>query len=91
MTMQTDVKAAERTTSGSAFGDRTRVKGIIVSFASAGTVVLKDGGTGGTARFSYTAPAVAGTVSITFPGQGILFDTDVFVTLANATATVFYG
>lgn len=89
--MQTDVKAAERTTSGSAFGDATRVKGLVVSFASGGTVVLKDGGTGGTTRFSYTAPAAAGTVNIIFPGQGVRFDTDVYVTLSDATATVFYG
>ena len=91
MAMQTDVKAAERTTSGSAFGGSTRVKGLVVSFATGGTVVLKDGGASGTTRFSYTAPAAAGTTNIVIPGQGIKFDTDVYVTLTDATATVFYG
>lgn len=89
--MQTDVSAAERTTSGSAYGAPTRVKGVVVSFATGGTVELKDGGSSGTSRFKYTAPAAAGTVNIIFPGQGILFSTDVYVTLTSATATVFYG
>lgn len=91
MAMQTDVKAAERTTSGSAFGGPTRVKGVVVSFATGGTVVLKDGGSSGTTRFSYTAPAAAGTTNIVIPGEGIKFDTSVYVTLTHATATVFYG
>jgi hypothetical protein len=89
--MQYDVKAAERTTSGSAFGAPARVKGIVVSFATGGTVELKDGGTGGVSRFKYTAPAAAGTTNIVIPGEGILFRTDIYVALSNATATVFYG
>ncbi|HMA78001.1 MAG TPA: hypothetical protein VKP88_02560 [Candidatus Paceibacterota bacterium] len=91
MAMQYDVKAAERATSGSIYGDATRVKGLVVSFASGGTVVLKDGGASGTTRFSYTAPASAGTTNILIPGEGIRFSTDVYATLSDATVTVFYG
>jgi hypothetical protein len=91
MAMQYDVKAAERTTSGTAVATRTRVKGLVVSFATGGTVELKDGGASGTSRFKYTAPAAAGTTNIVIPGEGILFETDVYVTLSSATATVFYG
>tara|TARA_R110000772_G_scaffold66908_5_gene148812 strand:- start:8469 stop:8744 length:276 start_codon:yes stop_codon:yes gene_type:complete len=91
MAMQYDVKSVERTTSGTAFSGRVRVKGLVVSFATGGTVELKDGGTSGTSLFKYTAPAVAGTTSILIPGEGILFETDVYVTLSSATATVFYG
>jgi hypothetical protein len=91
MAMQYDVKAAERTTSGTAFGAPARVKGLVVSFGSGGTVELKDGGTSGVSRFKYTAPSAAGTTSITIPGEGIRFNTDVYVTLSSATATVFYG
>jgi hypothetical protein len=91
MGMQYDVKAAERLTSGTAYASRTRVKGLVVSFASGGTVELKDGGSSGTSRFKYTAPAAAGTTNIYVPGEGILFDTDVYVALSDATATVFYG
>ena len=89
--MQTDVKSAERTTTGTAYGAPTRLKGLVVSFATGGTVVIKDGGASGTTVFSYTAPASAGTTNIVIPGEGILCRTDVHITLASATATVFYG
>jgi hypothetical protein len=91
MAMQYDVQAAERLTSGTAVAARARVKGLVVSFATGGTVELKDGGASGTSQFKYTAPAAAGTTNIVIPGEGILFETDVYVTLSSATATVFYG
>jgi hypothetical protein len=91
MAMQYDVKAEERTTTGTAFGGPTRVKGLVVSFATGGTVELKDGGTSGVSRFKYTAPAAAGTTNIVIPGEGIRFGTDVHVTLSSATATIFHG
>lgn len=91
MAMQYDVKAAERTTSGTAYAAGTRVKGLVVSFATGGTVELKDGGSSGVSRFKYTAPAAAGTTNILIPGEGIVFRTDVYVALSSATATVFYG
>lgn len=89
--MQTDVKAAERTTTGTAYATTARLKGLVVSFATGGTVVVRDGGASGTTVFSYTAPAAAGTVNVISPGEGILCRTDIHVTLASATATVFYG
>ena len=91
MAMQYDVKAAEVLTSGSVYGARARIKGLMVSFASGGTVVLKDGGASGITRFSYTAPAAAGSTSVLVPGEGILCDTNIYATLTDATATVFYG
>ena len=91
MAMQYDVKAAERTTTGTAYAASARLKGVLVSFATGGTVVIKDGGASGTTVFSYTAPAAAGTVNVVIPGEGILCRTDIHVTLTDATATVFYG
>ena len=91
MAMQTDVKSAEVKLSGSAYGDRTRVRGITISFASGGTVALKDGGASGTTLYSFTAPAAAGVVHVIIPGEGILFSTNVYATLSSATVTVFYG
>lgn len=91
MAMQYDVKAAEVLVSGSVYGARARIKGVLISFASGGTVVLKDGGASGTVRFSYTAPAAAGSVNVVVPGEGVLCDTNIYATLTNATATVFYG
>jgi len=91
MAMQYDVKAAERTTTGTAYAASARIKGLVLSFATGGTVVIKDGGASGTTVFSYTAPAAAGTVNVIIPGEGILCRTDIHVTLTSATATVFYG
>lgn len=91
MAMQTDVKSAERTTTGTAYAAPTRLKGLVISFATGGTVVVKDGGASGTTVFSFTAPAAAGVVPVMIPGEGILCRTDIHVTLSSATATVFYG
>lgn len=89
--MQTDVNAVQVTATASAYAGPTRVKAVTVSYASGGTVVLKDGGSSGTTQLSFTAPAAAGSVNILIPGEGIKFDTDVYATLANATIVVFYG
>lgn len=91
MSMQTDIKAASLAASGSVFGSGTRVRGLTISHASGGTVELKDGGASGTSRFAYTAPATAGEINILLPGEGILFRTNAYATLANATVVVYYG
>ena len=89
--MQTDVKAVQITSSNTAYAAPTRVKSVTISYASGGTVVLKDGGTGGTAKFSFTAPATNGTEHILLPGEGIRFETDVYAALSSATIMVCYG
>ncbi len=89
--MQTDVKSAQVTSSDTAYAATTRVKAVTVSYATGGTVVLKDGGSSGTTRFSFTAPATAGSEHILFPGEGIKFNTDVYAALSSATIVVFYG
>lgn len=89
--MQTDVKAAEKTTSGTVFAGRTRVKALTIAFASGGTVAIKDGGSSGTTVWSFTAPAAAGAISVLLPGEGILCSTDVYAAVSSATVTVMYG
>jgi hypothetical protein len=91
MSMQSDVRALERTSSGTVFSGRARVRAITISFATGGTVAIKDGGASGLTVWSYTAPAAAGTVNVLLPGEGILCMTDVYVALSSATATVTYG
>ncbi len=91
MGMQYDVKAAEATSSGSIFAGRARVKALNISYASGGTVAIKDGGSSGTTKWSFTAPAAAGTTSILIPGEGILCETSIYATLSSATVTVIYG
>ena len=90
--MQTDVKAKSLAASGSVFGGRTRVKGLVITpGGSAGSVVMRDGGSGGTAVFTINTVANGQVESILIPGEGVVFNTDVYVTLTNATVTVFYG
>lgn len=90
--MQTDVKANSLAASGSVFGDRTRVRGMIIEpGASAGSVVLKNGGSGGTTVMTINTLAGGETFNAIIPGEGILFTTDVYATLTNAKVTVFYG
>ena len=50
MTMQYDVKSTHLNASGSVFAGRARIKGfsICATASQAGTLLLKDGGSGGT-------------------------------------------
>ncbi len=78
---------------GTALAFRTRVKGIyFVATAVAGSIVLRDGGAGGAVELELDTPAIAGTFYAELPEQGILFNTDVHITLTNvSSATLFYA
>jgi len=99
--MQTDVLATVPITSSGAFTDQAsnnlgavRVKAIyIVPTGTAGSVILKDGGSGGTTRA--TINTVASATQPTYmllPGEGILFRTSVYGTVSNVGyVTLFYA
>ena len=100
MSMQTDVLVSVPITGTGQFTNqtpsnlgRTRVKAVyMVPTASAGSVIFKDGGSGGTGMFSFTAPAAAGSIYMIFPGEGIRCNTNISaVVAASTTAVVFYG
>jgi hypothetical protein len=92
MGMQTDIKASSLAASGTAFNQRTRVRGALIEpSGSAGSVVFKDGGSGGTTVMTINTTANGETFSMVVPADGILFSTDVYVALTNAKVTVFYG
>ena len=93
--MQYDVKAtaiAAGQTDAAVFAGPSRIKGMVVSVpAGGGTLTLKDG-SGGTTKFSFVAPAVAGAVNVIIPGEGILCNNGIYATTpADMTVTVFYG
>jgi hypothetical protein len=99
--MQTDVLASVPLTSSGQFTDqatnniaRCRVKSIyIVPSATAGSLVLRDGGSGGTvkATFNTVASATQPTYML-MPGEGLLFQTAVYGTVSNlGSATIIYG
>ena len=99
--MQTDVLASVPLTSSGQFTDqatnniaRCRVKSIyIVPTATAGSLVLRDGGSGGTvkATFNTVASATQPTYML-MPGEGLLFQTAVYGTVSNlGSAIIIYG
>ena len=92
MSMQTDVMTAVVSVTGTAYAARTRVRGLlVVPSASAGSVVLRDGGASGTTMLSLATAANGEPFSVVIPANGVLFETDVHATLSNAAVTVFYG
>ena len=90
--MQTDVKANSLAASGSVFADRTRVKGMVIEPGTGpGSVVLKDGGASGTTVMTVNTTANGEPFNVLIPGEGVLFNTNVYATLTDAKVTVFYG
>jgi len=92
--MQTDVKSAHVEATGTMVSGRTRVKGYqCLSGGTAGDIILRDGGASGTIRLQFNIPNNTNNpFANLIPGEGILFTTDVHVTLPTAAKiTVFYG
>jgi hypothetical protein len=101
MSMQTDVVASQPlTATGQALnqaGDnilRSRVKALLViPTATAGTVVLRDGGASGPiiATINTVASATQPQYML-LPGEGLLFRTNIHATIANVGfTTIFYA
>jgi hypothetical protein len=92
MGMQTDVQAKSLSASGEVYGARTRVRGLIITpGANAGSVTLKDGGSGGASVLVINTIANGEAFNAIIPANGVLFETDVYATLSNTSVTVFYG
>ena len=94
MGMQTDVQASHVEATGTAVSGRVRVKGYqCLSGGTAGDIIFRDGGASGTIRLQFNVPANTNNpFANLIPGEGILFYTDVHVTLpTSAKVTLFYG
>ena len=96
MTMQYDVKSTHVNASGSIFGQPARIKGfaICANASQLGTLVLKDGGSGGTSVIEIDIPSNSNPNSfyVLVPGEGVRCYTNIYATLTNlASVTVFYG
>lgn len=99
--MQTDVLASQPATADGQLTDqagnnigRTRIKALlIVPTASAGSVVFKDGGSGGSTKMTInTLASSTNTDYLILPGEGVLFSTNIYVDLTNVTSVmVWYG
>jgi len=90
---QTDVKAVHLEATGTAVSYRTRVKGYqCISGGTAGDVIFRDGGSSGPIRLQFNISTGTQPIGLAIPGEGILFYTDVHMTLpSTAKITVFYG
>ena len=92
MSMQTDVKAVSLAASGAITDTRTRVRSLVIEpGASTGSVVIKDGGSGGTTLFTINTVANGETFNILIPAEGVLCLTSAYAALTNAKVTVFHG
>jgi hypothetical protein len=94
MAMQYDVKSAHVEATGTMVTGRVRVKGYqCLSGGTAGDIVFRDGGSSGAILLEFNIPANTNNpFANLIPGEGILFQTDVHVTLPTAAkVTVFYG
>jgi len=83
--------ATRLTATGTAYTSRCRLMAIHArDGASDGTLVIRDGGSGGTVRLTLDTASVA-VLDLTLPGRGVLFKTDCHVTLTNVGGvTLFY-
>jgi hypothetical protein len=90
---QTDVKSAHIEATGTLVSGRNRLKGYqCLSGGVAGDIIFRDGGADGPVGFRFNIGAGTQPIGLTIPGEGILFTTDIHVTLpTSAKVTVFYG
>lgn len=86
------VQSANISATGSLLSTPARLRGVVLrSVATSGTAIFRNGGTAGTALVTLNTPAAVGLHEIEIPGGGVVFGTDLFVTLTNVdAATVFY-
>lgn len=91
--MQTDVKATHVEATGTVVSGRTRVKAYqAISGGTAGDIIYRDGGSSGVIRLQFNIGTGTQPIALPVPGEGILFNTDVHVTLpTSAKITTFYG
>ncbi len=85
--MKSDVKAVRKTSTGSVFGGRTRLRGIILaSTGSAGSVTLQDGNA--VTQFQVDVPA-GDVFSYNLAEDGIVFEGGMTISaISDATATI---
>ena len=94
--MQTDVKSAHRSTAGSFYAGRTRLKGFVVTpaISTACTLEIRDGSASGAVLFTMdiTSQTVANSTYILVPGEGILIRNGIYLNMSNLlSANIYYG
>lgn len=93
------VLAVRKTSSGDITDAAARAKGVwLVGGTTAGTLQLKDGGSGGTVLVELDTPANTSGATVIpafvkIPSDGVYFKTSIYATFTGglAAVTVFYG
>jgi hypothetical protein len=94
MSTLTNVFSAHKDATGTIYAGATNLAGFqMLSGGTAGEIVFRDGGSGGTVLMRLNIPANTNNpVSMLIPGNGIRFTTDIHVTLpTSAAVTIFCG
>lgn len=89
-----NVFSAHADATGTIYAGATNLAGYqCLSGGTAGEIVFRDGGSGGTIRLKINIPANTNNpFANLIPGTGIRFNTNIHVTLpASASATIFCG
>jgi hypothetical protein len=95
--MQTDVSSSHLSVAGSLYGGPTRLKGLIIcpAVSTACTVRFRDGSATGAILLEIDIASNSNPNTYTFdvPGEGIKFNTSLYLTLSAAVTgvTAFYG
>lgn len=88
------LKSIHTETTGTLVTGAFYLKGVtFLSGGTAGDIIFRDGGAGGTVLVQFNIPAnTNNSVPILIPAAGLLFETSLHVTLpTSAKVTVFYG
>ena len=91
MAYMSDLQSTYRATDGFVFSGRTRIKAIYVSpDTGVGSVVLKDGGSGGTVLYKIDVPAGSSAIYMSLPEDGILFKDGAYADLTTVISATFF-
>jgi hypothetical protein len=86
-----NVTAIHRETTGTVVTGRYQMRGHqSVGGGTAGDVIYRDGGASGTIKFQFNIGSGTQPIGLTFPADGILFLTDVHVTLPTSAKTTAF-
>ena len=94
MSTLTNVFSAHKDATGTIYAGATNLAGYqLLTGGTAGEIVFRDGGSGGTVLLRVNIAATpTNPFSTLLPGNGIRFNTDIHVTLpTNASVTIFCG
>ena len=87
------LKAAHTETTGTVVTGAFYLKAYhCISGGTAGDIIFRDGGAGGTILAQFNIGAGTQPITLLLPGSGLLFETSLHVTLpATAKITTYYG